>query len=225
MQHVPPFRYKCCTGSVWSCRCLCTRSVHACSVQQCSGGLNPKRDQKTTSRLSPCRICWSAPLQPPMTSFRQLRPHDNPLIAQIIRDTLSEFGAAKPGTVYFDPTTDDLHSLFQQPLAHYLVAENDGVVVGGCGIFPTAGLPCGYCELVKLYLTPAARGKGIGKRLILCCLEKARELGFSSVYLESMDELRHAVALYERLGFQHMGAALGRSGHFGCSIWMAMSLA
>ena len=156
--------------------------------------------------------------------FRQLRPEDNPLIARIIRDTLTEFGAAKPGTVFFDPTTDDLHLLFSHSAAHYLVADTDGVVVGGGGIFPTAGLPSGTCELVKLYLTPAARGKGIGKGLILSCLEQARRLGFSAVYLETMSELRLAVPLYESLGFQYLSAPLGQSGHFGCSIWMLKSL-
>jgi putative acetyltransferase len=146
------------------------------------------------------------------------------MIAQIIRDTLSEFGAAKPGTVYFDPTTDDLYTLFRQPQSLYLVAETDGAVVGGCGIFPTSGLPSGFCELVKLYLKPEARGKGLGKDLILRCLEQARALGFRSVYLESMDELRAAVSLYEHLGFQQISAPLGQSGHFGCSIWMVKQI-
>jgi putative acetyltransferase len=157
-------------------------------------------------------------------TFRQLRPEDNPLIAKIIRDTLDEFGAAKPGTVFFDSTTDDLYSLFQHPKAHYIVVEADGIVVGGGGIFPTAGLPFGFCELVKLYLIPAFRGKGIGKGLIMRCLDQARSLGFGSVYLESMDELRTAVGLYEHLGFQHISSPLGQSGHFGCSIWMVITL-
>jgi putative acetyltransferase len=156
--------------------------------------------------------------------LRPLCRADNPFIAQIIRDALTEFGAAKPGTVFFDPTTDDLYSLFQQPQACYLIAEIDGVVVGGCGIFPTSGLPCGFCELVKLYLKPEARKKGIGKDLILRCLDQARTLGFASVYLESMDELRPAVSLYEHLGFQHVCTPLGQSGHFGCTIWMVKSL-
>jgi putative acetyltransferase len=224
LQHVPHSRCKCCSGGVQSLLLPWHARADACGAVVAAES-NPKRSQRLPYVYRNVGFVGLRRCNHTMSSFRQLRPHDNPLIAQIIRDTLSEFGAAKPGTVYFDPTTDDLHGLFQQPLAHYLIAENDGVVVGGCGIFPTPGLPCGYCELVKLYLTPAARGKGIGKRLILCCLEKARELGFSSVYLESMDELRHAVALYEHLGFQHMGAPLGRSGHFGCSIWMAMSLA
>ena len=34
----------------------------------------------------------------------------------IIRRTLAEFGANKPGTVYFDPTTDDLFKLFSAPI-------------------------------------------------------------------------------------------------------------
>ena len=178
------------------------------------------------ARELPCtRTCRGAPRLPVMsTVFRQLRPEDNPLIARIIRDTLTEFGAAKPGTVYFDPTTDDLFSLFQHPEAHYLVAETDGVVVGGGGLFPTAGLPSGICELVKLYLTPAARGKGLGKGLILRCLEQAQRLGFNAVYLETMNELRLAVGLYESLGFEYLGAPLGQSGHFGCPIWMLKSL-
>jgi putative acetyltransferase len=156
--------------------------------------------------------------------IRPLCHSDNPLIAQIIRDALTEFGAAKPGTVYFDPTTDDLYSLFQQPQASYLIAESEGIVVGGCGVFPTSGLPSGYCELVKLYLKPEARKKGLGKNLILRCLDQARALGFVHVYLESMDELRPAVSLYEHLGFQHVSAPLGQSGHFGCTIWMVKSL-
>ena len=156
--------------------------------------------------------------------LRQIQPKDNPLIARIIRDTLTELDAVKPGTVYFDATTDDLYSLFSHPESHYTVVEIDGVVVGGGGIFPTEGLPHGTCELVKLYLVPAARSKGIGKGLILSCLEHARNMGFNSVYLEAMKEQQHAVGLYESLGFKYLGAPLGQSGHFACSIWMLNTL-
>ena len=41
-------------------------------------------------------------------SIRPIQPADNPVIAKIIRDTLAEFGANHPGTVYYDPTTDAL---------------------------------------------------------------------------------------------------------------------
>ena len=41
----------------------------------------------------------------------------------IIKNTLKEFGANKPGTVYFDPTTDHLFELFSAPDSAYFIAE------------------------------------------------------------------------------------------------------
>ena len=38
--------------------------------------------------------------------IRNIEPTDNVAIAAVIRAALTEFGANKPGTVYFDPTTD-----------------------------------------------------------------------------------------------------------------------
>jgi len=43
---------------------------------------------------------------------RSIEEKDNVALAKIIRDTLTEFGAAKPGTVYYDSTTDALYQLF-----------------------------------------------------------------------------------------------------------------
>ncbi len=45
-------------------------------------------------------------------NIRKLERKDNPALAEIIRNSLAEHGANKPGTVFFDPTTDDLDSLF-----------------------------------------------------------------------------------------------------------------
>ena len=94
------------------------------------------------------------------STIRLIRQEDNAAIADIIRAALTEFDAAKPGTVYYDPTTDDLFQLFSTPFSEYWILEVDGEVAGGAGIFPTEGLPNGCCELVKLYLTPGMRGQG-----------------------------------------------------------------
>lgn len=154
--------------------------------------------------------------------IRPIKEVDNPHIAAIIRSSLAEFGANKPGTVYTDPTTDDLYSLFQRDRAYYFVAECEGTVLGGGGIFPSEGLPSDTCELVKMYLTPSARGTGLGKKIITLCLEKAMEQGFSKVYLETMPELRKAVSVYERFGFTHLSGPMGNTGHFGCDVWMIL---
>jgi putative acetyltransferase len=156
--------------------------------------------------------------------IRPLEQQDNPEIARIIRSVLAEFGANKPGTVYFDPTTDDLYSLFAPSKCAYHVVELAGKMVGGAGIYPTEGLPNGCCELVKLYLLPEARGLGIGRRLIENCFGIAAGFGFRQVYLETMPELKIAVGLYERCGFAYLNGPLGNSGHFGCDLWMLKSL-
>ncbi len=157
-------------------------------------------------------------------TIRTIQPSDNPHLAVIIRNALAEFGANKPGTVFYDPTTDNLFTLFQQPGSIYYVAESENTIIGGAGIFPSNGLPPGTCELVKLYLSPASRGKGLGKLLIEKCLEFATENDYQQVYIETMPELRKAVSVYENFGFNYLNGPLGNTGHFGCDVWMLKQL-
>lgn len=145
---------------------------------------------------------------------------DNAKLASIIRSSLAEFGADKQGTVFYDETTDNLFALFQQSGSTYLVAESNGEVLGGSGIFPSNGLPEKTCELVKMYLRPEARGKGLGKLLIGKCIGWAKELGYEQIYIETMPELRKAVRVYEKFGFEYLNRPLGNTGHFGCDVWM-----
>lgn len=153
--------------------------------------------------------------------IRQIKSDDNKALAVIIRDTLVEFGANHPGTVFYDSTTDALFELFQIDRARYFVAEDDsGKIVGGGGIFPTDGLPEDTCELVKMYLLPEARGIGLGRKIIELCMQTAKEFGFSKVYLETMPELHQALKAYEKFGFSYLDASLGNSGHFGCDLHM-----
>ncbi|MBC6492177.1 GNAT family N-acetyltransferase [Flavihumibacter stibioxidans] len=152
--------------------------------------------------------------------IRPIEPADNPLLATIIRTALTEFGANKPGTVYYDESTDHLYELFRHPGSAYFVAVENGKIIGGAGIFPTEGLPEGCGELVKMYLSAEARGKGLGRRLIAHILETAKAMGYHQVYLETMPELRKAVSVYEKFGFSYLEGPLGNSGHFGCDVWM-----
>jgi putative acetyltransferase len=156
--------------------------------------------------------------------IRPLALKDNAQIAKLIRDTLAEFGANHPGTVYFDPTTDHLFELFSREGSMYNIAEWQGRVVGGCGIFPTDGLPSDTCELVKMYLLPEARGGGLGKKMISMSMQAAIQLGYIYMYLETMPELRQALKAYEKFGFEYLEGPMGNSGHFGCERWMKKRL-
>jgi putative acetyltransferase len=161
----------------------------------------------------------------PTIQIRPIEQKDNIDLAKVIRGALEEFGANKPGTVYFDPTTDALFELFNNtPGSYYYIATIDNNVVGGAGIFPTENLPNGTCELVKLYLHKDARGTGLGKQLLNTAMQCAKENGYTQVYLESMPELSKAVTIYENVGFKRIHQPLGNSGHCGCDIWMVKNL-
>lgn len=157
-------------------------------------------------------------------TIRNIEISDNPFLSKIVKDTLAEFGANHPNTVYYDPTTDSLFELFRQEGAGYFVAEINGEIVGGGGIYPTDGLPSGTCELVKMYLLPQARGIGLGKTLIEKSIAFAKETGYKQVYLESMPELKQALKVYAKFGFKYLNGPMGNSGHTGCSLWMLRSL-
>jgi len=152
--------------------------------------------------------------------IRTIKEQDNKELAGIIRQTLKEFKADKPGTVYYDEATDHLSDLFTADKSAYYVAFVDGSLVGGAGIYPTEGLPDDTLELVKMYLLPEARGLGLGKKLILKCIETAVQTGYKKIYLETMAELDKAVETYIRLGFSRLEGPLGNSGHHSCEIWM-----
>ncbi len=157
--------------------------------------------------------------------IRHIKQNDNATIAAIIRKTLEEFGANHPGTVYYDDATDALYELFSStPRSVYFIAEKDGIIVGGGGIYPTMGLPNNTCELVKMYLLPGARGIGLGKRLINQCIDFAESVGYKNIYLETMTELKQALNVYERMGFTYLDAPMGNSGHHGCELWMIKAI-
>jgi len=156
--------------------------------------------------------------------IRKIQESDNTLLAELIRDVFREFNIDRPGTVYTDPTTDNLYELFLTGLSAYWVAEEDGVLLGGCGIYPTNGLPKDCVELVKYYLKSEARGKGIGKLLLQVNVNTAIEHGYSQLYLESFPEFNKAIKIYKMMGFRQLRKPLGNSGHHSCTVWLTKKL-
>jgi putative acetyltransferase len=155
---------------------------------------------------------------------RKIIADDNARLASIVRTSLEDFNAVKQGTVYYDETTDHLYDVFRAERSCYFVVVLNGEVVAGAGIFPTGGLPYNTCELVKMYVTSAARGKGLGKILLQKCIDEAKNIGFEKMYLESMPELTNAIAMYKKNGFTFIPSALGCSGHTGCDVFMIRDL-
>ncbi|MBC9797258.1 GNAT family N-acetyltransferase [Sinomicrobium weinanense] len=156
--------------------------------------------------------------------IRKVKKSDNQLLADIIKNVFEEHHAPREGTVYSDPTTDNLYGLFKKEKSVLWVAEENGKILGCCGIYPTEGLPGNCAELVKFYLTSGARGKGTGSKLMERNIQSAIGFGYSQLYLESLPQFSNAVKWYEKLGFQKLETPLGNSGHITCNIWMIKKL-
>ncbi len=156
--------------------------------------------------------------------IRPIAPRDNQAVANMIRQVFEEHDAPRTGTVYSDPTTDDLFTYFQKQGAYGLVAERECKIVGSCGIYPTDDLPDGCVEMVKFYIEKESRGLGIGKALMQAVEEKANELGYQEIYIESLPLYARAVTIYEKHGYEWIDQPLGNSGHGSCNVWMLKKL-
>lgn len=158
-------------------------------------------------------------------NIRKVKKTDNKPLAKLIKDVFEEHNAPKEGTVYSDPTTNDLYTLFTSTKKSILwVIEENNQVLGCCGIYPTIGLPKNCIELVKFYFSPKIRGRGLGKKILETTIKSAHELGYTDLYLESLPVFGNAVKMYEKIGFKRLEAPLGESGHTSCNIWMVKKL-
>jgi putative acetyltransferase len=145
--------------------------------------------------------------------FRSATNADAEAVRGLVFAVLREHGLS-PDPANTDADLYDLESSYHRAGGSFdLLLDMTGTVVGTVGLVPQDE---GGCELRKMYLAPAYRGRGLGKRLVRRALDRARQLGFRRVELETMSVLRAAIGLYESLGFrpfvsEHRSAGPGRA--------------
>lgn len=136
----------------------------------------------------------------PRTGFVPIAREYDAAAAAIIRAALKEHHLDVPGTAYFDESLDCLSGFYSLPGREYFVLLADGKPMGGVGLAGFDGLP-GCCELQKLYLDPAVRGRGLGYEMIRFIEGRAKALGYERIYLETHSFLKAAIREYERMGY------------------------
>lgn len=161
-----------------------------------------------------------------MSSYkiREIQPKDNQQVAQVVREVLVEMGVPKVGTAYEDKSLDDMFSTYDHPGMSYFVVEENGKLIGGCGIAPLLGADPHICELQKMYFLPEARGRGIGAEMMKTCVDYAKSEGYKQCYLETLPYMEHARKLYGRTGFRSLEKPMGDTGHYNCTMWMIKDL-
>ncbi|SFA82904.1 putative acetyltransferase [Acetitomaculum ruminis DSM 5522] len=136
-------------------------------------------------------------------TLEKLTPKDDLALATLIRENLKKFELDIPGTVYFDSGLDRLSEFYNSDKCQYYVAKVDGKVIGGIGFAPLSFME-DTAELQKLYLADEAKGEGKGYKLISFIEKKMKESGFKRSYLETHDNLKAAIHIYEKSGYEEI---------------------
>ncbi|QPF72008.1 GNAT family N-acetyltransferase [Roseateles sp. DAIF2] len=144
--------------------------------------------------------------------------HDNPEILLLspedgegwdtTRAILREYSqslAVDLGFQNFETELQQLPGDYAPPTGLMLLALVDGAVAG-CGAFrplPDADYP-NACEMKRLFVRPAFRRFGLGRTLAQALMDRATQAGYSSMLLDTLDDMEAARGLYESLGFEEV---------------------
>jgi len=137
--------------------------------------------------------------------FREIGKEDDSAVADLVRTNLKAHGLDLPGTVYFDENLDQLSDFYlgDRSKRYYAVILDDDEIIGGIGLAEFEYFE-DCAELQKLYLSDRAKGNGIGYSLIQMIEDKARELGYKKMYLETHSNFAAAVHIYEKCGYSEI---------------------
>ncbi|MBI5276943.1 MAG: GNAT family N-acetyltransferase [Burkholderiales bacterium] len=122
-----------------------------------------------------------------------------------VRAIFREYAAQLGVDLCFQQFDEELATLpgeYATPRGALLVATVDGALAGCCALRPldNADYP-NAAEMKRLYVRKPFRGFGLGRQLAEAMLDAARQAGYASVLLDTLDDMEAARALYEDLGF------------------------
>ena len=115
-----------------------------------------------------------------------------------LREMFREYAAWIGEDFWVNDFEDELAALPGWYEALLVARDDDGALVGSVAV---KRLPDGAAELKRLYVRPSARGTGLGRRLAAAAIERARELGYTTMRLDTLPRMETARGIYASLGF------------------------
>jgi len=122
---------------------------------------------------------------------------DDPIVSALTSASVEEMDARYGGEPGSGPTP--LVREFLPPDGAFVLARIDGRPAGCGGI---SRLDAETAEVRRMYVAPAARGRGVAKAILERLLDAARELGYTRARLETGNRQPEALGLYRRAGFE-----------------------
>lgn len=131
---------------------------------------------------------------------------ETPLQLEAARDILAEYARTlqiDPAFLSMDEELSTLPGSYAWPQGVLLLALLDDAVAGCGAIRPLldADQP-NACELKRLYVRRSFRRLGLGRTLMQALLDHAQKMGYSTMLLDTLDDMEAARELYASLGFQ-----------------------
>jgi GNAT superfamily N-acetyltransferase len=145
-----------------------------------------------------------------VSDVRDARPADHAAIEALTLAAYEQYAAALSPALWTMYRESIRATLADARPAAQLVAEEGGALVGSVLLFPAGAAmrnpggtssPLAWPEVRLLAVAPAARGRGVGRRLMEECIRRARAAGAGALTLHTADIMAVAVRLYERMGF------------------------
>lgn len=116
-----------------------------------------------------------------------------------IQERLMKVGGPRLSIDHEVSTSLDAIDSFLPPNGGIVLARDSSGFMLGCGFVRM--LDENRAELKRLYVRDLARGLGLGRRLIEMRIEKAREMGATTILADTVRGNSSLLALYDRLGF------------------------